>query len=75
MLSDYTLLTRYEFENDFEKFLERMELKFHHAATYPCYIPADKYVVCRYSGKFGYGYAVLQHNPHYNRYCIIHYYI
>lgn len=75
MLSDYEILTRYERENDFEKFIERMQLTLHHTATYPCYIPVDKYVLCRYSGRFGCGYAVLEHNPHSNRYCIIHYYI
>ena len=75
MLSDPEKLTRYEIENDFASFLKRMGFSLHHTATYPAYIPPDCCIVCRYNGRFGYGSAVLEHNPHSNRYCIIRYYI
>lgn len=75
MLSDYVMLTRYERENYFEKFIECMQLTLRHTATYPCYIPVGKYLVCRYSGRFGRGFAVLEHSPRSTGYSIIKYYM
>lgn len=68
------MITRYERENDFNNYLMRNGFHLHHTAKYPAYIPPECVVVCRYSGRFGYGYAVLEHTPHSNRYCTIHYY-
>ena len=74
MLTNPSMITRYERENDFNNYLMRNGFHLHHTAKYPAYIPPECVVVCRYSGRFGYGYAVLEHTPHSNRYCTIHYY-
>ena len=74
MLSSPKIMTHYECENDFNNYLMRNGFHLHHSAKYPAYIPPECVVVCRYSGRFGYGYAVLEHSPYSNRYCTIHYY-
>lgn len=74
MLTNPKTMTHYERENDFNNYLMRNGFHLHHSAKYPAYIQPECVVVCRYSGRFGYGYAVLEHSPHSNRYCTIHYY-
>ena len=74
MLTNPKTMTHYARENDFAKSLKRNGLTLHHSAKYPAYIPPECVVVCSYSGRFGYGYAILEHNPLSNRYCTIHYY-
>ena len=74
MLTNPKTMTHYERENDFNNYLMRNGFHLHHSAKYPAYIPPECVVVCRYSGRFGYGYAILEYNPLSNRYCDIHYY-
>ncbi len=74
MLTNPKTMTHYERENDFNNYLMPNGFHLHHLAKYPAYIPPECVVVCRYSGRFGYGYAVLEHSPHSNPYCTIHYY-
>lgn len=74
MLTNPKTMTRYEREHDFTAYLRRKGLFLHHSATYPAYIPPECVVVCSYNGRFGYGYAVLEHNSLSNRYCTIYYY-